>query len=184
MNGPAKCASGAGAGSAATEPRSRVSSGLGAPAPFHSESRPQRSASGVEDPAGVGGVSTWVTIGLHVGGVFVSTCTDPFGGAAGHGACNRSADLAAFLASAARKERQRLEALGIAVEIGAQRRLQRRARPEGNAQTSFPRQRRRRLPRRTNPLPDSRQAHRGCVFTRRTVSERILSRSWTRWGPR
>ena len=44
MNGPAKCASGAGAGSAATEPRSRVSSGLGAPAPFHSESRPQRSA--------------------------------------------------------------------------------------------------------------------------------------------
>ena len=44
MNGAVRCASGAGAGSAATEPRSRAASGLGASAPFHSESRPQRSA--------------------------------------------------------------------------------------------------------------------------------------------
>ena len=43
MNDPSVCASGAGAGSEATEPRSRAPSGLGAPAPFHSESRPERS---------------------------------------------------------------------------------------------------------------------------------------------
>ena len=139
----------------------------------------------MEDPAGggVGAVSTCGTMIHHVGGVFVSTCTDPFGGAAGHGACNRSADLAAFLASAARKERQRLEAIGIEAEIGAQRRLQRIARAEGIAQTSFPRPHRRRLPRRTNPLPDIGQPHNGWVATRRTVSSAdavaVMDADWT-----
>ena len=40
----------------------------------------------------------------------------------------------AWRASGARRERQRPEAIGIAVEIGAQRRLERKARPEGIAQ--------------------------------------------------
>ena len=40
----------------------------------------------------------------------------------------------AWRASGARRERQRPEAIGIAAEIGAQRRLERKARPEGIAQ--------------------------------------------------
>ena len=54
MNGLVRCASGAGAGSAATEPRSRAAPGLGASAPFHSESRPQRSAAEWRTPPEAG----------------------------------------------------------------------------------------------------------------------------------
>ena len=183
MNGPAKCASGAGAGSAATEPRSRVSSGLGAAVPFHSESRPQRSASGVEDPAGVGGVSTWVTIGRHVGGVFVCPLHRPLrrlclprrlqsmhgpgclpGKRSAQGAPATGGDRDR---SGNRRERR-------------DRRLQRIARAEGIARTSFSRQR----PHRSPPLPDIGQPHNGWVSTRRAVSSRMRLRSWTRQGPR
>ena len=51
----------------AAEPRSRASLGLGASAPLPCESRPERSVSGVEDPAigGVGAVSTCGTMGIR-----------------------------------------------------------------------------------------------------------------------
>ena len=55
------------------------------------------------------------------------------------------------------------------------RRLERRARAEGIAQTSFPRQRPHRSPRRTSPLPDIVNPTSGWVSTRRAVSERMLA---------
>ena len=57
MNGLAECASGAGAGSTATEPRSRAAPGLGALAPFHSESRPRLKRCVRSTPASIGTTS-------------------------------------------------------------------------------------------------------------------------------
>ena len=64
------------------------------------------------------------------------------------------------------------------------RRLQRRARAEGIAQTCFPRQRPRRLPGGTQRLPDIGQPQSGCERTRPSVTSRMRLRSWTRQGPR
>ncbi len=183
MNGLVRCASGAGAGSAATEPRSRAAPGLGASAPFHSESRPERSGGPAQR---VGAVSTCGTMIHHVGGVFVCSRHRP----------RRRLCLARRLQSMhgpgclpGKRSAQGARATGGDRDRSGNRRerrdrrLQRIARAAGIART-VPRQLPRHLHSRTQPLPGICQPHKGWVSTRRAASARMLLRSRTRCGPR
>ena len=183
MNGPVWCASGAGAGSGATEPRSRAAPGLGASAPFHSESRPERSGGPAER---VGAVSTCGTMIHHVGGVFVWSWHSPLRrlcparrlqSMRGRGRFpgKRSAQGAPATGGDRDRSGNRRER--------SDRRLQRIARAEGIARTP-PRQFPSPLHSRTQPLPGICQPHKGWVSTRRAASARMLLRARTRCGPR
>ena len=123
--------------------------------------------SGVEDPAGVGAVSTWVTIGHHVGVRICLFLAQP---------------LSAVVpgTSSALEERTAPTARGripARRDETAQRARQGSPVPNGSARNPFPGQRPRRLPRGTKPLPDIRQFQSGCVRTSRVTCSRICDLS-------
>ena len=188
MNGLVRCASGAGAGSAATEPRSRAAPGLGAFSAVSFRVPAATERSGVEDPAGggVGAVSTCGTMNDHVGGEFVCSWHSP----------HRRLCLARRLQSMhgpgclpGKRSAQGARATGGDRDRSGNRRerrdrrLQRIARAAGIART-VPRQLPRHLHSRTQPLPGICQPHKGWVSTRRAPSTMpvALSASWMlRW---
>ena len=167
MNGPVWCASGAGAGSAATEPRSRAASGLGASAPFHSESRPQRSAAEWRTrAAGWRSEHVWHDERSRRR----SNCLPPARTPSAVVPGTASASEAPTVPPSRDRDRRGNR------RARSDRRLERRARAEGIAQTSLPRQRPRRLPGGTQPLPVIGQPQSGCERTRPSVTSRMRLR--------